>query len=992
MFDRPQSLGAWHASAARSPSSNWKLRLGLAASESDMDVPQKSSWGIVASCGKPERAIDDLYATSWTAQAPEGSRLEIDLGGAATLGGLEVYWGRQAPTVYRFDSSLDGEIWDLLCRTRHGEGGQDVFAFPPTEARFVRFVCEAPFPARGLEIVELNLYSPADAASVSEEGRILALGRGPVTLRAGESMTVDFGYVRSPLGALIAWGKSYGTIFSMHLSDDGETYREVGRIETGNGDSDSFWWRSTTSRFLRLTVHEANTPEGSVVNELKLRILNKDRMPIGELERAAQAGRHDLYPQSLLGRQVYWTALGEFDQAEQALFDEYGDLEPRRDSPQIAPLLRLDGALYGAPGRRKMRHTLAAGSLPIPSVVWSANKAEVRVTALAYEGQALAETQVTNRSRAAQTGALVFAVRPVQINPYWQHGGHAAITAVAFDGRRLRVNDRVYAEFSRDPDAVTVADFDGGDVVRLIENGPVETVRRVSSGSGLVSGSCEFAFSLEPGESFAVVVSSPMRDGVTPRLNPSFQTIRRKLVRAWRKRIGPRRITVGDREVTETVEAQTALILVNATKHAFKPGPRNYDRTWIRDGSSQALALLWAGLIDEAKAYVLWYAERIYGNGMVPPILNVDGTVNRGYGSDIEFDAQGEFVGIAASVYRIGRDRSFLEAIFEFVVRATRFIDELCARSDASGGPDSRFHGLVAPSISHEGYSKPSFSYWDDYFALSAWRDCEWLASEIGDKKVAAYAKARGEAFAANLQRSIRMTADWMETDLIPGSADRGDVDPTSTSIAFEPCRVEDVLPRDLVGPTYDRAAARVAAISAPEFDGNFSPYDIRSVNAFVSLERLEDAYRLLSLVMSARRPRGWRGWAEVVWSDLRAADYIGDMPHTWIGAEFSTGVRRMLLRENGPVLELLRAVPDSWWDGGGIMLRQLPTAFGRADIRARRDRSSATIELLLSGPLPERITIRYPGLKRARADGKRCDVVGDLVSAPMFSRLEMEF
>ena len=127
---------------------------------------------------------------------------------------------------------------------------------------------------------------------------------------------------------------------------------------------------------------------------------------------------------------------------------------------------------------------------------------------------------------------------------------------------------------------------------------------------------------------------------------------------------------MGDSEVSDTVEAQTALILVNATLSAFKPGPRNYDRVWIRDGSSQALALLWAGLAEEAKTYVLWYSKRIYENGLVPPILNIDGTINRGYGSDIEFDAQGEFVGIVADIFRISRDRAFLQAICEPAVRA----------------------------------------------------------------------------------------------------------------------------------------------------------------------------------------------------------------------------------------------------------------------------------------------------------------------------------
>ena len=182
-----------------------------------------------------------------------------------------------------------------------------------------------------------------------------------------------------------------------------------------------------------------------------------------------------------------------------------------------------------------------------------------------------------------------------------------------------------------------------------------------------------------------------MRDGVAPTADAGFRRRSRRRRQAWREKLGPRRIIVGDREVSDTLEAQTALILVNATHTAFKPGPRNYDRIWIRDGSSQALALLWAGLIEEAKGYVVWYSQRLYENGLVPPILNMDGTINRGYGSDIEFDAQGEFVGIAADIYRISRDRAFLNTIFEPVVRATRFIEELCARTNALHGPETPF-------------------------------------------------------------------------------------------------------------------------------------------------------------------------------------------------------------------------------------------------------------------------------------------------------------
>ncbi|MGD9656442.1 MAG: discoidin domain-containing protein [Methylocystis sp.] len=957
-----------------------------------MNVPRKAMWKASASGNVPSHAIDDRYATIWISDPSEKPWLEIDLGVVATLGGLEIYWGHRSAREYNLAGSPDGEAWTNLCATKHGEGGQEVFGFPPAQVRFVRWSCENPERRPGPEIVEINLYGPADAVSTLEEGRIAALGHAPVRLAAGESITVDLGYVRSVAGTLVEWGEAHGTDFSAYLSDDGQEFRELGRISTGVGQSDSFWWPDAAGRYIRLTVHAASAPDGAVVNELKLRILDKDRMPIGQLERAARAGRGDLYPQSLLGRQVYWTVLGEFEHAEEALFDEYGNLEPRRGSAQIMPLLRIGAKLIGAPASEPIGCALEGGSLPIPSVIWSAQDIEIRATALAHAGQALVDYRIVNHSGAHRDGALVLAVRPVQINPYWQHGGHSLINAICVEGRQVRVNDRVHAAFSRDPDVVTVADFDNGDVVRLVENGATATERSLRSDTGLLSAALEFAFSLPPGACDAVIVAAPLDEGVAPDASVAFSDIRESVADSWRKRIGPRRITVGDQEITETVEAQTALILVNATRFAFKPGPRNYDRIWIRDGSAQALALLWAGLIDEAKAFVVWYSKRICSNGLVPPILNEDGALNHGYGSGIEFDAQGEFVGIAAETYRISKDRAFLAAIIEPVVRATFFIEELCAQTNALHGPESRFHGLLPRSISHEGYSGPTFSYWDDFFALSAWRNCEYLAKEAGEREIAARAKARGEAFAANLARSLRMTAEFLGKGLIAGSADRGDVDPASTSIAFEPCRVEDVLPQELLQATYDVSAARIKSTSAPDFDGGFGPYAIRNLNAFVSLGRFKDAFDLLALMLDCRRPRNWRHWAEVVWSPPRAPQYIGDMPHTWVGAEFATAVRRMLIRENGGALELFRAVPDEWWEADGIRLQKLPTTFGVIDLRARRENSTATVELALTGPSPERVTIRYPSARRALADGRPCEIDGDVITCACFSTLLIDY
>ena len=71
-----------------------------------MTVPPKKLWKAAASGGDPQLAIDDRYATAWTPDEVEKPWLEIDLGAVATLGGLEIYWGRRAAAQYEFHTSL----------------------------------------------------------------------------------------------------------------------------------------------------------------------------------------------------------------------------------------------------------------------------------------------------------------------------------------------------------------------------------------------------------------------------------------------------------------------------------------------------------------------------------------------------------------------------------------------------------------------------------------------------------------------------------------------------------------------------------------------------------------------------------------------------------------------------------------------------------------------------------------------------------------------
>ena len=166
----------------------------------------------------------------------------------------------------------------------------------------------------------------------------------------------------------------------------------------------------------------------------------------------------------------------------------------------------------------------------------------------------------------------------------------------------------------------------------------------------------------------------------------------------------------------------------------------------------------------------------------------------------------------------------------------------------------------------------------------------------------------------------------------------------------------------------------------------------MRNLNAFVSLGRFEDAFRLLSAALACRRPNGWRFWAEVVWGEPQSPEYIGDMPHTWIGAEFATAIRRMLLRENEARSNYSGPFPTP---GGRVKASRCmncrpPSGSPISGLDAINPMRRSN--LALTGPAPERITFRYPGAKQARADGRPCEIHGDVISAPNLNRLVIDF
>jgi hypothetical protein len=101
---------------------------------------------------------------------------------------------------------------------------------------------------------------------------------------------------------------------------------------------------------------------------------------------------------------------------------------------------------------------------------------------------------------------------------------------------------------------------------------------------------------------------------------------------------------------------------------------------------------------------------------------------------------------------------------------------------------------------------------------------------------------------------------------------------------------------------------------------------------------------------MQDRRPEPWNEWAEVVWREAGTPRFIGDMPHTWVAAEFVRAVLDRLVYERGDTLVLGAGVPDAWLSGSGVALRGLRTRFGGLDVTMRR--MGDAIRVRLAGDL----------------------------------------
>ena len=817
----------------------------------------------------------------------------------------------------------------------------------------------------------------------------------------------DFGRPVRFGGLVIGWPDGLpAREFAVEISSDGQDWSVVHRGQADLGPLTHIATPDAEAVFLRIRFADAKC---AALRALSLRPDAFSHTPNEFIHAVAKDFPRGWYPRYWHREQSYWTPVGSPEGKRRALINEEGMVEVDEAGFSLEPvLLTSDGIFTWAEAETRL--SMGEGGLPFPAVKWTIPGIELEILPWVDGKGATLTLQVTYRVRCSSPGVrLVVAVRPFQVNPPWQafrnlggrspiHGISPGLASIVVEGRRVSASPR--------PRVCGAATFEQGGVHAFLAAGQGPPSRKLKDESGLASAAMiwEIPDGVEP---FEVTVSvpyfgrreRPARDG------------RSRAINVWRRALGTVRWSVPEiaAPAFDAFRTAAAHILINRDGPAIQPGPRRYTRSWVRDCVIMGAALAKAGLPHALDEFINWYARFQREDGFVPCVVDRDGVDWL-----VEHDSHGQFLWGIREVFRASGDPEFLSRLLPHARKAADFLIELRAQrmtGEFRGGkrtadfgllPESvslededtldtrsEFFGLLPESASHEGYlAHPVHSYWDDFWGIRGLQAAAELAEAAGFPDEAARWFGEAEAFQDDLLRSIGRVIREKNLNYIPGSVEWADFDPTATSNAIAMLDFADVLP---AGPLHTMLDTYLDGHRRKHGGlmewNNYTAYEIRIIGAFVRLGKREIASELLEFFLSDRRPREWNQWPEISWKNPRSPGHLGDVPHTWIAAEYLLALASMVAseREAAGSLVLAAGLPWSWISAeGGFAVKGLPTRFGSLDFRIRT-RGTTAIEVKVGGSLtlpPGGLTI-VPPLPPDDPEGSADEIVIPVGSLP---------
>ncbi len=917
-----------------------------------------------------QNLLDKNRETRWSSQFSDPQWIQIDLGSIQDIYGLVLYWEAAYAKEYCIQLSLENTNWHDVYSIKDSDGGSDDIYFGRHEARYIKIIGTKRATTWGYSLWEIVLKGPKDkiifSVSSSDKTNIPEKamdGNLNTKWYSGKyksaKFEINFIKIKELGGLFIYWDENYAKSYSIQGSTDGKKYRTIYRVSHGNGCTDKIYLEKISLKYLRINCRNGS---GYGIKEILIKGPDEAVTPERLYEARAEESPKGYYPRWLSQEQVYWNVVGVENDEKEALLSEDGDIEPEKNGFSISPFLYTKGKLITRE-QVKITQSLQDDYLPISRVKWEYKNFTMNITVFAYgepEDSVIgALYKITNTGNSIVKGKLYLTIRPFQVNPPWQFGGISKITEIKNQKGIISINgmDKLFSQTKMSRfGAINYLD---GDIIDFIANGGVPENQSIKDSSGGISAVMEYNFYLNPGMYKYVYIELPLHDKKSlPEGNEIIKLS--NAIQSWEEKLNQVEINIPNKDLINTLKANLGYLFIHRDGVSIQPGSRNYDRAWIRDGAIMGVALLKMGYPNEVKNFINWFSSFQLANGKVPAVINKN-TVD----SIEEYDSQGELIYLITQYYFYTGDRNFLESKFTNIINSLKFLVELRNRRTTSEYlvPEKRkFYGILPESISHEGYMPAMHSYWDDFWALKGWKDAIDVARILGKTDVIPWMKEQEEALRKSVYESMKLVINEKKIDYIPGCAEKGDFDPTSTAMAVMVCDQLENLPQPHLNNTFNKYFTDVQARLQPDWFGSYTPYEVRSVQAYIYLDQKERAHALLSFLMRDRRPLEWKHFAEVMHYPYRLGQYIGDMPHSWIGAEFINAIRSMFVYEKGNSLIVGAGIIEDWLkEGQEISVKELPTELGTVTYTIKKNNNQ--INMHISGNIKpnSKIIIKSP-------------------------------
>ncbi|MGE0079053.1 MAG: discoidin domain-containing protein [Bacteroidales bacterium] len=828
---------------------------------------------------------------------------------------------------------------------------------------------------------ETNIYpTPSiNASSYSEKHTPeLILDNSDETYWLGKNsednnIIIDFKTQREFGGLEIHWRKEFiPTTFEILLSENGKNWEKSYSVTNNKSDKSFIRLPEVECQFVKIQL---SNKVG--ISEIKFLDINSSLTKNDFISYIADKSAKGDYPRYFSKQASFWTITGLNNDAKEALINEDGMVEVEKAAFSIEPMIKLNDTLFNWSNVNANQSLEGIDNLNqasvIPNVNWQCNNVKF-TTDITATGEAninsklLVRYSFKNQTAKPKDIELYLLIRPYQVNPYYQFlntvGGVGKITEIKeIDQKTIGVDNKIiYSQQNHSSFSATT--LDEGNLVDFIRNNTLSYSKQAFDRAGLANGIVKYNLHLNPNGEKQILLAIPFYNHPSTFSNKEIEEITTGFSTSanfWKNKINHVKFNLPEsaNRIIKAYRANLAYILINRDKNGIQPGSRSYDRSWIRDGALTSSALLKSGIVKEVRDFIDWYSQYQFEDGKIPCVVD-----SRGPDPVPENDSHGEYIYLIREYFNFTKDTAFLRDKNTQIIKAVDYIESLIAQRSTDyykNGNDSikSLYGLVPESISHEGYSaKPMHSYWDDFFIIKGLKDAAEIQQILGKNEEYERINSLRETFGQNLYSSIRLAMKNHNINYIPGCAELGDFDATSTTISLTPCNEFANLPKPEIYNTFDRYYEffKNRRDGKVEWE-NYTPYENRAIGSFIILNEPNRAHELIDYFLDNQHPQGWSHWAEVVWNNYRTPKFIGDMPHTWVGSDFINAIRTMFVYEDeeDKSLVLGAALYSDWINSeNGMSIENLPTYYGEVSYSIQKSNNSYTFSISGNLKLPE--------------------------------------